>query len=423
MRATGRLLGFAADPPAPPPAVGAALELLVRDTLAVGAAGASAPGAEGVLAAARRWGGLGPVPILGGKERLPAAGAAFVNAFQIHALEWDAVHEGAVVHALSVVTAVVHALARTRGGVGADELRTALLVGVEIACALGVAATGPMRFFRPATAGVLGAALAGARVAGLASGRLADVLGLAYSFAGGTMQAHLEGSIALPLQVAHAARAAVSAVELVAAGLAGPADPLEGPFGYFRLFEEGALEPVAETLGQRWRTAEIAFKPWPCGRASHATLGALLGETGGSVAAITVAAPPLVRRLVDRPWVAGMSTATARLCLPFLVGLMLRDGRIDPRCFTPEAFADEGLRQLGERLAVVDSGNPDPNALGPQRVVLTRPDGSVEERAVMLVPGSPGHPANDRLWAAKLALVAELTGGAVATDLIAEMTG
>jgi 2-methylcitrate dehydratase PrpD len=423
MNPTARLLAFAAAPPTPPPAVTDALDTLLADTLAVGRAGRSAPGADAVLAAARSWGPSGPVPILGRPETLPAAGAAFANAFQIHALEWDAVHEGAVVHAMSVVTAAVHALARARRGVSHEDARTALLVGVEIACALGVAATAPMRFFRPATAGLLGAALAGARIAAIPTDRFADVLGLAVSFAAGTMQAHLEGSIALPLQVANAARAAVTAVDLVAAGLTGPHDALHGPFGYFALIEDGDFAPVAATLGTHWRTVEIAFKPWPCGRASHATLGVLAGETPASLAAIRATVPPLIRRLVDRPWAADMSPSHARLCLPFLVALMLEDGRIDPRRFTPAAFADPALVALGARLSFANSGNPDPNALMPQSFALTRPDGSVETRTPALAPGSPGHPANAELLAAKRALAAELGGDAHPDLSISEVTG
>ena len=111
-------------------------------------------------------------------------------------------HEGAVVHALSVVTAAVMAKAHDAGGMDRESVLTAIAVGVDIASGLGIAATGPMSFFRPATAGVIGAALATARLTDISPEKYADVMGLAYSFASGTMQAHVEASIALPLQIA-----------------------------------------------------------------------------------------------------------------------------------------------------------------------------------------------------------------------------
>jgi 2-methylcitrate dehydratase PrpD len=404
MTATRDLLAFAAAPRLLPPDVRRAALMLLDDTLACGVAGSSAPGADGVLAAARGWGAGDDVPVLGRADRLPAAAAAFVNGFQIHCLEWDAVHEPAVVHAMSVVTAAVHAAAHARQA-DPEAALAALVTGVEIACILGIAAETPLKFFRPATAGLIGGALAVARLAGLPPERFGDVLGLAHAQCAGTMQAHVEGSIALPLQVAAAARAAITAVDLVAAGLPGPQDALMGPFGYFPLFDDGDPTVMVATLGRIWRIAEISIKPWPSGRASHATLAALDGQ---DVMAVTAHVPPLIARLVGRPWRADMTPAYARLCLPFLAALMLRDGRIDPRCFTPEAFADPDLQALGARLTIEVDGNPDPNALGPQRFVLADADGRAREAVTPATFGSPANPLSPAWHAGKLAFARSL---------------
>lgn len=425
MTATARLLAFANGPIQLPAPVRAAALMLLGDTLAMGAAGSTAPGADGVLAAAQGWGAGAAVQVLGRAVRLPAAAAAYANGFQIHCLEWDAVHEPAVVHAMSVVTAALHAACHARGGVGREDALAALVVGVDIACMLGLAATTPLKFFRPATAGLIGAALAVARVAGLPPERFGDVLGLAHAQCAGTMQAHVEGSIALPLQVAAAARAAITAVDLVAAGLTGPQDALMGPFGYFPLFEDGDPSVLVAQLGSRWLVPEISIKPWPSGRASHATLAALEGLCAADVRAIAADVPPLIARLVGRPWVEGMSPAYARLCLPFLVALMLTDGRIDPRRFTSANFDDPGLRALGARLSVSVDGNPDLNALGPQRFRITLADGSVRD---VLVPATLGSPANPLTAAAhddKLAFAASLAAvpGTVDADPLTALSG
>ena len=124
--------------------------------------------------------------------------------------------------------------------------------------------------------------------------------------------------------------------------------------------------------------------------------------------AITALVPPLIARLVGRPWQAAMTPAYARLCLPFLAALMLRDGRIDPRCFTPQAFADPELQALGARLTITVDGNPDPNALGPQCFVLTHADGHQREITTAATFGSPANPLSPAWHAGKLAFARSL---------------
>jgi 2-methylcitrate dehydratase PrpD len=405
MTATADLLAFAAAEHCLPEAVRADTLRLLGDTLVVGAAGATAPGAEAILSATRAMGSGSEARLIGTKVRLPAPGAAFVNGFRIHCLEWDAVHEPAVVHAMSVVTAALGAAIDRRGGCDPEEALVALAVGVDVACGLGLAADSPVSFFRPATAGVIGAALAVARIDGAP---LDHALGLAYSSAAGTMQAHVEGSIALPFQVANAARAAVTASDLAKAGFTGPLDALEGPFGYFQLYDQGNLARYTAHLGQNWRIAEMSTKPFPSGRASHAALGGLQGFAGQDVSQLELACPPLIHRLVGRPCKPDMTPAYARLCLPFLAALMLTDGRIDPRRFTPANFADPALAALAGKVALVADGNSDPNALFPQELRLTLAAAETQVIAIPHTLGSPDAPLSPDQAEAKRALARDL---------------
>ncbi len=403
MTATSDLLDFAAATHILPEAACSDAIRLLADTLAVGAAGSTAPSAAGVYTAAAGWGSGNEARIFGRHECLPAPSAAYVNAFQIHCLEWDAVHEGAVVHALSVVTAALHGAIDRRGGCDAEDALTALTVGVDIASGLGIAADSALSFFRPATAGLIGAALAVARIEGLSRNQFADVLGLAYSHCAGTMQAHVEGSIALPLQIANAARAAVQVIDLVKHGLTGPHDVLEGPFGYFELIDQGNLSRYTESVGQIWRISEVSTKPYPSGRASHGLLATLdeVRTSSEAISQIIAHVPPLVARLINRPITDTMSPAYARLCLPFLTALMLRGGRIDPRRFDAASFTDPVIQECAAMLRIQLNQNPDLNALSPQRLEIIYADDS---RVVIDIPdtlGSPNAPLTADQIAAK----------------------
>ena len=387
---------------------------LLGDTLAGGAAGANSPEAVALLGTVSSWGNAQDARLLNGSGHVAAPSAAFFNGFAIHCLEWDAVHEGAVVHAMSVVTAALLASSDRLGGTNTEEFLTALAIGVDIASGLGIAATGPMKFFRPATAGVIGATLAVGRLEKLPIPQMANAMGLAYSFGGGTMQAHVEASIALPLQIANAARSAVTAVDLAKAGMNGPRDILDGPFGYNNLFEELDLDRYLGGLGKTWRINEVSIKPFPSGRASHGALGALadLREENGlsleQVHSIELFAPQLIHRLVGRPYQEEMTPAYARLCLALLAPMMLRDGAIDPRLFDKRGLAAPELTALAQKVQVKLDNNQDANAMAPQRLIVHLTNGPSIERPIRANLGSPDAPMNAKQSAQKYELCRSL---------------
>ncbi|MEP3226203.1 MAG: MmgE/PrpD family protein [Parasphingorhabdus sp.] len=417
MTTTQKVLEFAIADHALPRTARAAACRLFADTLASGAAGAASNEAQSLLAAVRTWGQADESRLLGLTDRLPTPSAAWFNGFAIHCLEWDAVHEPAVVHAMSVVVAALLASADRTDDCDEDAFLMALAVGVDIASGMGIAASGAMQFFRPATAGVIGAALAVARLEQLAADKFADVLGLAYSQAAGTMQAHLEASIALPLQIANAARAAITAVDLAKAGMDGPHDVLDGPFGYFKLFEPGDLTPYTNHLGKIWLIEQVSIKPFPSGRASHGILGAIddMIRDGsidsGQVQSVDIEAPPLIHRLVGRPYKTDMTASYARLCLAFLVPLMLRDQIIDPRCFRKEQFADPDLVRLGGKVSIRIDDNPDHNALSPQKLTIVLTNGTRIERTITDNLGSPSAPMSENQAQSKRDLAKSLADG------------
>jgi hypothetical protein len=80
---------------------------------------------------------------------------------------------------------------------------------------------------------------------------------------------------------------------------------------------------------------------------------------------------------------------------------MLRDGRIDPRRFTSETFADPIIQQLAAMVTVELDGNPDGNALGPQRLVVSYADGGSDDILIPNTLGSPEAPLSPAQAAAK----------------------
>ncbi|HMD63997.1 MAG TPA: MmgE/PrpD family protein [Stellaceae bacterium] len=381
-----------------PSAARTAAKTFIADTLAVGIAGRLTPWRGEILDMLAGIGGVEEATALGIGERLPLVHAAMLNAYQIHGQEFDCVHEVAVVHPMAAALPALLGWAEREGGVSGARLIRAVVVAVDVAATLGLCSRAPMRFFRPANAGGMGATVGLAILAGLGGEQLRDAIGIYYGQCAGTMQAHSEGTPQLAMQMGFAARSAVTAVELARRGMPGLHAPMSGEFGYFALFDGQADPAPFDDLGERWRVNELSHKPFPSGRATHGGIDGLQrlmkgdGVTVDRVVACRFRVPPLTARLVGRPAVEGMTAGYARLCLQYVGAVCLRRGNVGLGDFTAAAFADPDTLRLARRLSVIEDGNPDPNALLPQRVEIDLAEGRTVVVSISSALGSPERP-------------------------------
>ena len=383
----------------PPEAVNAA-RTFIYDTIGVGISGSRHPRMPALKQAAQSLGDGDAVTVWGSGEKLPFPSAVMLNAYQVFNQEFDAVHDVAVVHAFACIVPAALGYAQREGGVSGKALITAVTLGLDVAIYVALAQRAPMRFFRPAMCGGLGATAALCKLAGMDADTMHNALGLMYSHLSGTMQAHAEGSPAVGLQVGLNARAAVTAFELARAGFPGPRDILEGPFGYFALYDFGQSRwaDVASDVGQVFQIARMSHKPYPTGRATHAGVDAVVdlmaahGFGADDVETVRVHASALIARLVGRPAQLGMDSASAKLSMGYVVATALRKGRVGIEAFDPPALNDARTFELARRVEVLDDGNPNPNALGPQVVEVVLKRGDTLRLAVPHFLGSPGRP-------------------------------
>jgi aconitate decarboxylase len=204
------------------------------------------------------------------------------------------------------------------------------------------------------------------------------------------------------------------ALGLAQAGFSGPRDVMEGPFGYFDLFDAplaprlAQVQRVFDPLGQVWRITEVSHKPFPTGRAAQGALdgiGSLQAQHGfkvGDVAAVELAAPPLILRLIGRPWREGMDVNYARLCLPYLAATaLIKNGPITLDDFSPAALTSTVTRNLAQLITAVPNGDVDPNALAPQSLRITLHTGQVLRQQQPAVLGHPLRPLSAQAQRAK----------------------
>lgn len=408
-----------------------AARCVLSDSIAIAVAGRTSPFRDALLAAVGHWGSGGNSRVLASELRLPAASAAFMNAFQMHCLEYDAVHERAVAHvATSPVAALLAEVDSSDAPVSGAAFLTALVVGIEVAATLGVAADAPLSFFRPATTGVFGAAAAIASLRGFDAHTTEQAFGYALAQAAGTMQAHEEGMPTLPIQMAAAARAGLMAADLAETGIPTPRQTIKGKFGYLSLFESKvSTHGLVERLANPWRVTELSLKPFPSGRATHGGIEAMLalrvrGLSATNLASAELLAPPLINHLVNRPVHPEMNANYARLCFPYVAALALQEGRVPLSGFSRECLEDQDTLQLASKIRVRSHELGDPACFTPQTLTAVRQDGEEMQIRTLHLLGSAARPMTLQARKEKIVECLAFTGlDATRADVLMALVG
>ena len=267
-----------------PPSAAQRAKALALDLLASAVrARSEAESTPSVLAALRRLGldGEGICTVMGDGRGYAPPVAALLNGVLGHSLDFDDTHAESSLHPSAPVVPAALAAGEQAGANGATVL-AAIVAGYEVCCRLGLAldpAAHYARGFHPtATAGTFGAAAAAGRVLGLSAEQMVSAFGVAGSQAAGSLQFLQNGAWNKRWQVGQAAMNGLIAATLAAEGFRGSAEAIEGRHGLLVGYTDAPHpERAVAGLGQDWETLNIAVKPYPSCRYTHAALDGLIG--------------------------------------------------------------------------------------------------------------------------------------------------
>ncbi|MFH1086991.1 MAG: MmgE/PrpD family protein [Chloroflexota bacterium] len=334
-----------------PPAAVEVTKKDILDSLGVALAGSKAPGGRQAIQLAKRWRGKRESTIIADGSKVPSVNAAWANGCLVHALDYDDIHHAAVLHAGAPVVPAALAVAEMVGNVSGKEFITAVTLGIDLECRMGLAREGPRMWLLTQAYGVFGAAAAAGRLLGLDEEKLVDALGIAYFQASGNAQAITDAAIVRGIVGGFAAKGGVLAALLAQMNVTGPRNSLEGKFGLYRLYHQGQYNPQALTveLGKRFEGVNLSFKRYPCCARNHAFIEAALelkqkhGIRPEDVETVTlfvgkdafdeVCDPVEIRRKPP-------TTVDAQLSALYTVALALAGRKINLGAFSPEAIKD-----------------------------------------------------------------------------------
>ncbi len=234
-------------------------------------------------------GGSGEALLLSaGSKKVPAALAARVLGTAGHAHDWDDTQVsrdprhlyGLLTHPTIPPLTATLTVAQKLGGVDGRKFLTAFLTGFEVECKISefmLANHYKGGFHSSGTVGTFGAAVAAAKLLGLAGAKLASALGIAASMAAGIRVNF--GTMTKPLHVGRASENGVTAALLAARGFEADGSALDGPWGFFQVHGGGVFEEKpGQGFGNTYSIMDpgISIKPYPCGILTHQAMDAAL---------------------------------------------------------------------------------------------------------------------------------------------------
>ncbi|MBI4189921.1 MAG: MmgE/PrpD family protein [Betaproteobacteria bacterium] len=333
-----------------------AAKLFMLDTLAVAWAGSDAPGCREAHALLADEGGRSDSTAWAYGGRLPATSAAFLNGMSSAALDYDSLGRDAPVHVNVVVLPAALAVAERQRASGADFL-AALVVGSDILCRMGAACKHPHRGFSyTSTFGVFGAAAAAARLLGLDAAATRHALGIAFIQAAGTQQANIEPSLTKRTLSAFAARAGVYAALLAQRGITAPSETFEGPFGLYRLYQDGDAGRLVDALGSRFDNVNLSIKKYPSCGCNHTAIEATLklirryDLKPEDVQAVEVTVGPYIDRIVGGTYdPSGDAQVAAQFSIRYSIACALVRRRLGLAEIQEQAARDPAIgAQIGK---------------------------------------------------------------------------
>jgi len=382
--------------------------------------GAPHPGVAAAARAAMAFGGAPAASLLGMRRRADPMAAALVNGVASHVLDFDDTHDGTLIHPSAPVLSAALALAEARGASGA-ELLAAFLLGVEVACRVGMAVS-PAHYDAgwhiTGTAGAIGAGAAAARLLGLDAGRTAWAIGLAASQPVG-LRVHF-GSMAKSFHPGRAAQNGIMAALLAAEGFDAAPDAIEGRRGFAEVLSSAfAPERIEAGLGEAWEIMRNTYKPFACGLVIHPVIDLCLqlrarpGFAVEDVARVRLRVHPLVLDLTGKT--EPTNGLEGKFSIFHAAAVALLDGAGGEAEFADARVRAGDVVALRRRVeAVVDQACGRTEA----EVVLQLRDGR-ELRAATATPlGSLANPMSDAALGAKFLGLATPVLGAEAARLL-----
>ena len=379
-------------------------------TLGTILAGSSAPGITQALAGARILSGESrESTVLVTGDKLPAAGAALVNATMGHSRELD-INDDRIAYKSSItVIPAALAVAEKVGNVTGRDFITAVCLGVDLGIRIGLATNPKPVHARAIALGPFAAAAGCGKILGLDEAGMHSALGIAFCRSTVAGNSTVAPSLSKRLGVGFASQSGVVAASLASVGYPAAGEVLQGAAGFFQTFyrQEGDYAQLLDQLGSRFEIVLVGPKPFPSCRYTHCAVTGVLDLMGKhaiatrEIAEVRVQVGERDMRSVGG-WTEDEKTkkhrpegvVDAQFSIPYTVAATLANGRLSLEEFTDANLRSAEILDLAARVKTILTPEFDrgPMDVKPQLVEIVMRDGKVFSEKVIYPKGNPNNP-------------------------------
>ena len=307
----------------------------------------------------------GRCTLLGSDKKTIPALAALANGALVHALDYEDSHERAMVHPNSASIPALMAISEYVGGISGRQFLTALVVASDICCRLDLSVKEDLLKYgwnMPPVHGSISASMGAGNLLGLTADQIKDAMALNMTQMTSSGEASNSAqSVVRTVRDGFAAQAAVNSALLAKLGVVARfEEALEGKLGYFHAYARDNYDPevVVKDLGKVFESEEISFKPWPACRATHTTIEGLFrlikehDIKAEDVLDVNITMHEVGRMVFEPADVKYRPGAPsiAKFSMPFIVGAVFVDGKIDLATFEPEHLTDPAILAVADKV-------------------------------------------------------------------------
>ena len=359
----------------------------ILDILGVAIGGFSQRGAKELRELVLEWGGKKESSVIGTSVKVPVPNAAHANATMAHCLNYDDVHEKAVMHSGVVIIPTCLAMAQFKGGLSGKDLIAAVALGVDMMCRLALATTPgksavELGWHLTTLFGFLGVAGVAARILGLDEEGIVNAIGIAYHQSCGNGQTVKDGALTKRLGPGFAVKGGITSALLAERGITGAHNALEGQWGLYNLYMHGDYGPdiLREDLGRRFEGMNVAIKPYPCCRGIHPAIDATLAIKNENnvkkedIKEIVIYVTEAHYALLCSPEDAKRNPRNpvdAQFSIPWGVATAIANNRVTLDDYTETAIKSDAIKEITKKMRVeIDNGLRRPDKMEPTRIEI-----------------------------------------------------